>query len=816
MKEYIFVQGAYEKNLQHISLAIPRNKLVVFTGVSGSGKTTLLYDVLFQEAQRQYLEAMGFQGMAKPKVESITNLSPAVLISQTDKNRNPRSTVGTVTDMYTDLRLVFEKISQRSCPYCAGSFAQSSVLDEVVKEQDQVLVYQTCPHCKKQMRKLTCTEFSFNTAEGACPTCQGLGVVWEIDAKRVLHDGLSLDEGAVVFWKQRYKEYQIETFNKALNHYSLAPVAGLKLGNFSHEQRTLLLYGTGSEQVKGLFPTIGLPKTQAEGKFEGVYTTLLRRIAEEKGVTKGLQEFFVQTPCPACHGERLQPLSREATLLGKRLPELSAMNVQDLLQWVEHLSQSLDRQQHLYVESYLLALFTKLEGLMQTGLGYLCLDRQTITLSSGEMQRLRLSSALNSSLTGIIYMLDEPTTGLHPKDTQNLITQMKLLRDKGNTVLVIEHDPTVMQQADMIFDLGPGAGRYGGRLIGSGTLNELRSQPSSVTGSFRQKQIERNPRDGSQLFLTVTNATRHNLHNLTVQFPIGCLTVVTGVSGSGKTTLVFDHLAEEPTITSAFDEVVVLDQPSIWAMKRSNVATFMDIYTPIRNLFAQEAKLDKPHLSAKSFSFNSKGGRCERCEGLGSIENTLLFFASREVVCPSCNGKRFNEEVLSVLHEGHSINDILLLTVEEASHLFCSNWPIQRLLTILLDVGLGYLELGQTIPTLSGGEAQRLKLARALSRQKRQSKKVLYLMDEPTIGLHPQDVEHFISLLQEMVKRGATLIVVEHNLQLIQQSDWIVDLGPEGGDKGGELLYSGPLSGIGSASNSYTARYLGLGSILTQ
>ncbi|MGB4406101.1 MAG: excinuclease ABC subunit UvrA [Sphaerochaeta sp.] len=807
MKEHIIIQGAYEKNLKHLSLAIPRNQLVVFTGVSGSGKTTLLFDVIFQEAQRQYLEAMGFLGIDRPKVESIKNLSPAIHISQTYKNRNPRSTVGTVTDIYTGLRMVFEQLSLRICEHCNHTFAQDIAAEEVVRTKDSTSVYSICPSCKQRVPKLTVSHFSFNTDEGACPDCQGLGVVWDVDLTSLLDETLTLEEGAVRLWKHRYKEYEIGLFNDALAYYELPPVDGLSLAAFSAAQRNLLLYGCESEQFTRLQPSKAAPKTS---KFEGVSTMLLRRLSEHKGLTKDIKEYLVQKPCSTCNGEHLNTLSRTATVMNTRLPELSQVSLQVLLQWVESLDTKLTREQHHLIGSYLLDLSTKIKNVIQVGLGYLSLDRQVITLSAGETQRLRLASSLDSELTSIIYILDEPTVGLHPSDTQELVAKLKMLRDKGNSVFVIEHDPSVIKEADSIIELGPGAGRHGGLLLANGTLYEVKNTPSSLIGFYLQEQnkvlrISRKPEHG---YLQVKDASLHNLKHLDVRFPLGLFTVVTGLSGSGKTTLVFDILAKDTCLSKHFDEILLIDQPLPWAMKRSTVATFMDFYTPIREIFAKEAIKNTSDLSAKSFSFNSPGGRCERCEGLGTITSNLLFFEGRTVPCPLCKGKQFNENVLSVLYKGHSIHDILQLTVEEAALLFTGFWAIQQKLTILQDVGLGYLELGQTLPSLSGGEAQRLKLAKALLKMPKETSRTLFLMDEPTIGLHPQDVEHFNLLLQEFVRRGATLIVVEHNLQLIRQSDWIVDLGPGGGDKGGELLYAGPLPNILDTKESLTARYL--------
>ncbi len=820
MEKHVIVQGAYEKNLKHLSLAIPRNQLVVFTGVSGSGKTTLLFDVIFQEAQRQYLEAMGFLGIEKPKVESVKNLSPAVHISQTYKNRNPRSTLGTVTSLYTQLRMIFEKLSLRRCEQCNTLFSQDTAREEVIKSHDSSHVLCTCPTCKDKVPKLTVSHFSFNTEEGSCPVCQGLGVVWEVDLAALLEEDLTLEEGAVKIWKSRYKEYEIERFEGTLSYYELPSSKDLPLKRFSPLQRSLLLYGSDSEQFSMLQHSIPAGETASPMKttqntprkssFEGVCTTVLRRLDEHKRPTKETEGYLVQRQCTSCQGERLNKQGREATVMGTRLPELTSLSLQALLAWLEDLATKLTPQQNLLIGSFLLDISIKIKNLLQVGLGYLSLDRQVITLSAGETQRIRLASALDSPLTSIIYILDEPTIGLHPADTQELIAKLKMLRDKGNSVFVIEHDVRVIKEADTIVELGPGAGRYGGHLLTNGACREVTNNSSSIIGSYLQQQnkVGRIPRKPEHGYLSVKDATLHNLSHLDVQFPIGLFTVVTGLSGSGKTTLVFDVLAKDKTLANHFDEVLLIDQPLPWATKRSNVATFMDVYTPIREIFAKEAQTNDRPLTAKSFSFNSPGGRCEVCEGLGTVSSKLIFFEERQVTCPVCRGRQFDEEVLSVLYKEHSIHDILQLTVEEAAQVFKGNFALQHKLTILQDVGLGYLQMGQTLPTLSGGEAQRLKLAKALTSIPKKHTRTLFLMDEPTIGLHPKDVENFIKLLQEFVRRGATLIVVEHTIQLIRQADWIVDLGPGGGEKGGEVLYAGPLSDILDNETSLTARYL--------
>jgi len=762
----IVVSGVKEGNLKNISLEIPRDRLIVFTGLSGSGKSTLAVDVIFQECQRQYLEAIGLQGIQKPKVDFIRSVSPAIMITQTDANKNPRSTVGTRTDMYTDLRMVYEKLAVRICPHCEAAISAADCKEEVEKSDGEFTVWMICSRCHYKMEKLTRTHFSHNTKEGACPTCEGLGKVLAVNKTRTVQPSLSLEDGAVALWGHNYKEYQISCLYNAFRHYGMPILPGTPVAQFSDIQ-----------------------------------LSLWRRMSEKGGEAKQLEVYFDDAVCPDCKGERLGALSRGASVAGRRLPELSFLSLEQLQVWVRELEETLSDAERAHVEAYLLILTTKIRRIINMGLGYLSLDRQTVTLSGGELQRIKLAATLDSDLTGIIYILDEPTIGLHPKDTAGIIAILQRLRDMGNTVIVIEHDPDVMQAADYIVDIGPGAGKHGGEIVGAGTLDALRQQITSVTGAYlnREKQIREQFRTGTGEAIRVENADLYNLKNIDVRFPVGCLVAVTGVSGSGKSTLVFDVLAgagERKQTGSAsvygterFDGIVAIEQAAIAKMKRSNVATYSEVYTEIRKIFGglQEAK-DKG-LSAKHFSFNTPGGRCDNCEGLGKVDSHMLFFKDIEITCPVCGGKQFNDEVLAVKYNGSGIHDILRMSVEEALEVFGSYPKIERILKLLQDVGLGYLELGQTLTTLSGGEGQRLKLAKELINNT--GKAGLYLMDEPTTGLHPVDVDNFITLLNRIVEAGNTVIVVEHNQQVILASDWIIDLGPEGGGNGGEVVFAG-------------------------
>ena len=807
---------ANEGNLKDVSLIIPKNKLVVFTGLSGSGKSTMLIDVLFNECQRLYLEAITLQGIHKPKVERIRGASPSIAISQTDANSNPRSTVGTRTDIYTDLRMVYEKLGVRRCPYCGEVISSADCKEETEKVDNDFYVFMYCCKCGKRMDKITRTHFSFNTREGACPTCEGLGKIHSIKKERVVDEKLSLENGAVSYWEKQYAKYQISILYAAFKHYGIPVPDNIPVQQFSDVQKAILYDGIENDLVKRNFPHHKPPKTVSSGKFEGALKVLWRRLSEKEGNAKQLEEYFDIVECPSCKGERLSELSRNITVKGTRLPQLSQFSLEKLCNWVNELAASLTKKHLELVKAYLLDLETKLKRFINVGLGYLSVDRQIVTLSGGELQRSRLAALLDSDLSGVIYILDEPTAGLHPKDTAGLITILQKLRDLGNSVLVIEHDVDVMAAADYIVDIGPGSGKHGGEVIATGTLEEIKCQEASVTGNYLQsshpgKTSFRNPTGA----VCIKDANKFNLKNINVDIPTGCLTSVTGPSGSGKSTLIFEVLAKKECYDQSnqvsgleqFDNIVEIGQSAITRMKRSNVATYSEAYSEIRTVFAKTEEAKHAGLTAKHFSFNTPGGRCENCEGLGYVDNNMLFFANTEVVCPVCNGNQFTDKVLSVKYRGLSIKEVLKLLVEEAVDFFAEQPKILRILKLLQEVGLGYLELGQTLTTLSGGEGQRLKLAKELIGSSK-DKRNLYLMDEPTTGLHPKDIEHFIVLLDRMVDAGNSIVVVEHNQQIIRNSDWIIDLGPEGGEKGGNIIFTGTPKEMVERSQSITAKYL--------
>lgn len=802
---------ACEGNLKDITVSIPRNKLVLLTGLSGSGKSTLATDVLFQECQRQYLEAMAMEGIRKPKVEAIHNVSPAIHISQAHRHKNPRSTVGTQTDIYTDLRMIYEKLSKRTCPYCHKDIFAYACKEEVEKKDSEFIVSMYCSECNHKMPKLTRTYFSHNTREGACSVCEGMGRTLTIRRNAIFHEELSLEDGAIDLWEQKYKEYQINILNQTFHHYQVPIMKGTPLKNFTPLQRAILEDGVESEKVKELAPHMKTPKTVSAGKFEGVLTMIWRRVHDQGTVANNLQKYFQYQECDHCHGERLQEDSRNATVMDERLPNLVTLSLDELYSWIITLEASLIHDVELLVHDYMFDLKTKLLRLIRAGLGYLCIDRQTMTLSGGESQRILLAASLDSDLTGILYILDEPTIGLHPKDTAGILQILKDLRDKGNTVLVIEHDIDLMKEADWIIDIGPGAGINGGEIVAQGTYEDILKQPKSITGNYLSKPYVYNHqvRKGNGLHIEIEHATMHNLKDVHVRFPLCCMTCITGVSGTGKSTLIFDVLAKKEEGVRGldqFDHVITIEQAPLTRMKRSNIATFSQVYTHIRKIFGQLDLAKKMGFDAKDFSFNSQGGRCENCEGLGYVTSNMLFFEDVDVPCPVCEGKQFHEDILNITFQGLSIHDVLQLSIEDACHLFQNQSKILQILTLLQKVGLGYVTLGQTLTTLSVGEGQRLKLARELLDHMGENN--LYLIDEPTTGLHPIDVDNFLILLNTIVDVGNTVIVVEHNQQIINASDWIIDLGPEGGIHGGNIIAVGTPSEIRKNVDSITGKYL--------
>jgi excinuclease ABC subunit A len=893
----ITVRGARLHNLKNVSLSIPKNKLVVFTGVSGSGKSTMAFDTLHKEGQRQYMESLGMVAyVSKPPVDNISGLSPSISVDQGLTNRSPRSTVGTATEVFTYLRVLFARIGHRPCPECGRDVPPPAhegnheglwdvevdelpAMEEAAAEQtvDTNGGWVACPHCGTRLPEMNMAMFSFNKPAGACPTCTGLGTTFAPDLARLLDENKSILEGAVAGWDPTYSiPRHAETLRNAGRHYGFDFDPALPIRALDPMQRDLLLYGVEGPFFQRRYPGVEPPATVARGRFEGIVTTLLRRHAEHASDAEYLEKIerlLIPQVCPDCGGARLRPESRAVTVTG--LPLVSPQVVRDvphvmhgtqpdeavsslplvgLADWIDGLSHTLGSEDWIVAEPIVVDLVERVRRLVEVGLGYLTLERATLSLAAGEAQRLRLAALLGSGLTGVLYVLDEPTIGLHPRDTPRLIRMLRALRDLGNTVLVIEHDLEMIASADWVVDFGPGGGRNGGQIVAQGTPEQVAASPDSLTGryltSYRRGYgsgaadsrvpAQRRRSDGS--YLTIHGAREHNLQDITVRFPLreagsarGMLVAVTGVSGSGKSSLMYDILDRAARqrfygATTApgahagitgwefIDKIITIDQAPIGRSTRSNAATYTDAFTAIREAFAAQPEARARGLTAQHFSFNVPGGRCERCEGAGVLSVEMHFLPDVQVRCPACRGRRYKREVLAVKYaspappaacgsgQEYDISQVLDMTIAEALPLFEGIPAARARLALMVETGLGYLQLGQPASTFSGGEAQRVKLARELSR--RSTGRTLYLLDEPTTGLHPADTVHLLFLLQRLVDAGNTVIVIEHNLEVIKAADWVIDLGPEAGADGGRVIAEGAPEAVANSPGSHTGALL--------
>ena len=835
---FINIKGAKENNLKNLDVQIPKNKLIVFTGLSGSGKSTLALETLQRECQRQYMESMGMTMDigSKPKVDSIEGLSPAISINQHHTNSNPRSTVGTVTEISAYLRILFAKLGERPCPHCGKMITQNynetafAVYTEMPdQEPDGSELYEQmlpCPHCGKQVVELTASHFSFNKPQGACPICRGIGVVNSPDVNLLIDRSKSIREFAIYGWDQVYIDRYGASMTQAARHYGFEMDINTPIGKYNDVQMDLLLYGVLSKQFQKRFPDITPPKTVPDGRFEGVITNLMRRYAENGSASarQKLEKFLIRQECPECRGIRFRTETLEVKVGGINIKQLLSMSLAGVSGWLKKLPDSVSQEALVIVHQVVDDLNRRIDRIVDVGTGYLSLDQPAASLSAGEWQRIKLASVLGSGLIGVLYVLDEPTSGLHSRDTGKIIGVLKRLRDMGNTVIVIEHDVDVMKAADHIIDFGPGAGKQGGRIVACGNVQEIMNCDASITGRYLQSssyQVKREKLSGGDGCISIRNASVNNLKSVNVDIPLGRFVTVTGVSGSGKSSLVFGTLAEaadayfhqskgnrNPDVSGfeSLNDAVVISQQSIGRSNRSNAATYTDLFSDIRDLFASLPETKTTGLSTKHFSYNVAGGRCEKCQGTGKLSVSMHFLPDVEVVCPVCRGRRYQKPVLDIKYRGQNISDVLELGIDEASELFSGEQNIVSKLKILQDVGLGYLGLGQSTATLSGGEAQRLKLAKELSGSGKGQ--AMYLFDEPTTGLHPHDAGRLIGVFDRLVKLGNSVIVIEHNAEVILESDWVIDLGPEGGNEGGEIIAQGTPEEIMKKANSATGKVL--------
>ncbi|CQB51986.1 UvrABC system subunit A [Syntrophomonas zehnderi OL-4] len=936
MKDYIIVKGAREHNLKNIDIAIPRDKLVVFTGVSGSGKSSLAFDTIYSEGQRRYVESLStyarqFLGqMDKPDVDYIEGLSPSISIDQKTTSNNPRSTVGTVTEIYDYLRLLFARVGKPHCPQCHRPIQRQTVdqvvdtvlnlpvgskikiLSPIVKGQkgehrktlqnlfkdgfvrvivdgfeytsdeeikleknkkhdisavvdrlvikddirsrlaeslelafelsDGVVTVQrikddgngeemlfsrdfACPECGFSLPELTPRMFSFNSPFGACPDCDGLGEMKKIDPTLVLDMEKSLKDGAIIPWSGSFHNFYRQLIAGMASNNDIP--MDLPLKSLTEKQLNTILFGNGGERFKIEYTNSYGEERDFYSTYEGVINNLERRYQETKSDSsrEELEKYMISAICPACQGKRLREEILWVLLGGKSINELTSYSVRECSRFFEELQ--LEERDSFIARQVIKEIKARLGFLIDVGLDYLTLDRGAGSLSGGEAQRIRLATQVGSSLVGVLYVLDEPSIGLHPRDNDRLLATLKRLRDLGNTVIVVEHDEETMFNADYIVDIGPGAGIHGGEVVAAGTLEEILATEGSLTGQYLSGQLKielpMQRREGNGNNLIIRGARQHNLKDLDVAIPLGKMVVITGVSGSGKSTLVEDILY--PALMKNFhggrhrpgahqslegmehlDKVINIDQSPIGRTPRSNPATYTGAFDGIRELLANTTESRVRGYKPGRFSFNVRGGRCEACSGDGIIKIEMHFLPDVYIPCEVCKGKRYNRETLEVKYKGKNIADILAMTVAEAVELFENIPKIHRKLKVLQDVGLGYIQLGQPAPTLSGGEAQRVKLATELS--KRSLGRNLYILDEPTTGLHKEDVKHLLGVLNRLVDAGNTVLIIEHNLDVIKSADYIIDLGPEGGDKGGEIICQGTPEEVARHPQSYTGRYL--------
>ncbi len=812
--EMIKITGARENNLKNISVELPKYKLIALTGVSGSGKSSFAMDILQKECQRQYLESMGMvtDGLNKPKVDSIEGLSPSISVGQRVLSKNPRSTVGTYTEVLTYLRILYAKLATRMCPNCGVEIQPSFEEDEEIDFTDT-----TCPCCKAKLPHLSMASFSFNKTEGACKKCKGIGVIKDVDFSKIIDETLSIKDGAIKIWgNEVFWEHYSAVHEACGKHYGFTFDVTKAVRDYNELERLVLMDGVDSEEFKRRFPDVKKPKRVMDGYVEGLRTFVSKKVIEsstKKVANTVIANAICSVDCDECHGTRLGFDGRTAKVNGKTISEVSAYTMLALVEFIEQMQTKSTSAEKEISSAIVGDILKRVGGIVKIGLEYLSIDRPVFTLSGGESQRLRLASVLESGLTGVLYILDEPTTGLHAKDTDLLLKSLRKLRDLGNTVIVIEHDMEFVKECDYVLDFGVGAGTFGGELVASGEVSQVALSEVSKTAKYLRTQ-KQEPNDKvirASGFIEVEKAKANNLKDISVKVPLGQLVAFAGVSGSGKSSLVFDVIEQRRNAKSIegflnITDVIKIDQSPIGRQSRSNIATYTEVFTLIRELFSTQEEAKRLKLKPADFSFNVKGGRCEKCEGLGVIPLDMQFLDDVEVQCPVCKGHRFKKKVLSITYKGKSISDVLNSTILENLEFFAGSKEIMKKLMTIDEVGLSYLKLGQSTTTLSGGECQRLKLSRELA--KGSVGHTLYLLDEPTTGLHPSDSEKLLVLLRKLVTQGNSVFVIEHSTQMLAKSDYIIELGPLGGSRGGEIIAEGTPYEISQNKNSVTGRYL--------
>ena len=937
MSNFIEIYRANEHNLNAVDVKIPKNELTVFTGVSGSGKSSLAFDTIFAEGQRRYVESLStyarqFLGqMDKPDVERIEGLSPAVSIDQKSTSNNPRSTVGTITEIYDYLRLLYARAGTPHCPKC-GEEISPQTIDEIVEnimkfpegtkiqllspivrskkgeyrqtlqgllsegfmrarvdgviynlEEDEIELNKTqkhtieivvdrivvkesaksrifdsaqtalnradgllvvnklennediifseklaCPNCSISFEELTPRMMSFNNPYGACPVCHGIGAHYEISPDLVVPDpAKSLKEGAIYPWARTANPYYSDVLKSVCEHYDIDFEKPFKA--LSPAQKGIILYGNGDERIKMYYADFGTKHYRTHVMpYIGVIPYLTKKYESDSDLIRSeIEKYMISNPCKACGGGRLNKFALSVKINGLNIFEFCSMSVLKEYEFIQELYLTLDEFKLKIAKQILDEIRTRLKFLIDVGLGYLNLARSSGTLSGGEAQRIRLATQIGSGLSGVLYVLDEPSIGLHQRDNDMLISTLLKLRNLGNTLIVVEHDEDTMEAADYIVDIGPYAGVKGGDIVAQGSIEDIKNEPKSLTGQYlsgkRKIEVPKERRPGNGEFLEIKNAHKNNLKNIDLDIPLVKIVAITGVSGSGKSTLVQDVISEYARHTllknkpkpqgvdeikgfEHIDKLVVVDQSPIGRTPRSNPATYTEVFTHIRELFSQTPEAKMRGYKQGRFSFNVKGGRCEKCSGDGVLKIEMNFLSDVYVTCDVCRGKRYNQETLEVKYKGKNISQVLDMSVAQALEFFKNVPKIAGRLQTLYDVGLDYIKLGQSATTLSGGEAQRVKLALELN--KRATGKTLYVLDEPSTGLHFYDIDKLIKMLQQLADSGNTVLIIEHNMDIIKCADWIIDLGPEGGDGGGEVVFKGTPEAIIKDKKSYTGKYL--------